>query len=186
MVDVTEVVANRSVVGLQVDELRRAFDQSFAEAVHAAEDAGELILTIRAGSYTYAVRLSEIAGIHECPKIVPLPGMKSGCLGIVGLRGRLHAVFRLSTLIDQSSASSNPPWLLITQGQDAPTLAVDAIDGCVAARPDDFRDVEKTANGIGHVRALFVRDGATCGVLHVPSLVALATGDSRAAEANKP
>lgn len=178
MAETPELNADRPKSAIQVVELRRAFDESFAKAIDSSEDKGELILAIRAGTDSYAIRLSEIAGIHECPKLAPLPGVKSTCLGIVGLRGRLHAVFRLSALVGGISNAPIPPWVLITPGQDAPMLAVEAIEGCFTTNPDEFRAVGQGGENTGHVRSLFVREGMARGVLHVPSLVAMATSGS--------
>lgn len=176
MADVSEVIANQSDFAIQVAELRRAFDQSFAEAPGASEKAGDLVLAIRAGSDQYVVRLSEIAGIHECPKIVPLPGTKPACLGLVGLRGRLHGVFRLSTLLGGTSGQTMPRWLLGAPGRDAPTFAVESIEACLAISPQEVRPVEQVNDTHAHLRELFIRDGVVRGLLHVPSLVGLAAG----------
>jgi chemotaxis signal transduction protein len=179
MTDAFDVHAYRGNGAIHVAELRQAFDQSFAEAAGTAEKAGDLVLAIRAGSDQHVVRLSEIAGIHVCPKIVALPGTTPTCLGLVGLRGRLHAVFRLSALLGDQRGQPPPRWLLIAPGRDAPTFAVDAVDACLAVAPEELRPVGDASHGEGHLHALFVRDGIVRGLLHVPTLVARAQGDRR-------
>jgi chemotaxis signal transduction protein len=176
MSDESALIVNQDQAVARVIELRTAFDQSFAEPIGAAEQTGELILAVRAGTGQYVVRLSEINGIHECRTIIPLPGMKPACLGMVGLRGRLHAVFRLSALLGAAPGHTAPKWLLMTPGRDAPTLAVDSIDGCLAMKPENLRPIDQASGVDGHLRALFVREGQVRGLLHVPALIGLALG----------
>lgn len=176
MSDESNVMVKQHGASLRVTELREAFDLSFAEPVIAAEAAGELGLAVRAGSGKHVIRLSDIAGIHETRTIVPLPGMKPACLGIVGLRGRLHAVFRLSALLGGATEQTNPKWLLMTPGRDTPAFAVDSIDGCVAMKPDEIRPMEHSTELNRHLRALFVRNGEVRELLHIPALMALALG----------
>lgn len=173
------VNANQENGLARVDELRKAFDQSFSEPIGMTDQSGDLVLAIRAGSEQHVVRLSEITGIHECRTIVPLPGMKTACLGMVGLRGRLHAVFRLSALLGAAPGQTAPKWLLMTPGRDAPTLAVDDIEGCVDMKPEDLRPIEHASDANGHLQALFVRNGEIRGLLHISALIELALGKTR-------
>lgn len=175
----SDISGNQGLTTARVAALRDAFDQSFAEPIGQAEQTGELVLAVRAGSEQHVVRLSEITGVHECRTIVPLPGMKSACLGVVGLRGRLHAVFRLSTMLGAAPGKTAPKWLLMTPGRDAPTLAVDSIEGCLPMKPEDLRPIGHANDMDGHLRALFVRDGEVRGLLHVPSLIEMALGTRR-------
>jgi len=179
MSDESAINANQDNILARVNELRHAFDQSFAEPIVNTDQSGDLVLAIRAGSEQHVVRLSEIAGIHECPTIVPLPGMKPTCLGMVGLRGRLHAVFRLSALLGAAPGQTAPKWLLMTPGRDAPTLAVDTIDGCLAMKPEDLRPIEQAGDVNGHLEALFVRDAEIRGLLRISTLIDLALGKAR-------
>ena len=68
--------------------LRRLFDDSFAAAATVESARLEGLLAIRLGSDPYALRLSEIAGLHAGVKIVPVPSANAQLLGIVtGLIG---------------------------------------------------------------------------------------------------
>ncbi len=161
-------------------DIRRAFDRSFGEPVSVNQESGDLVLAIRAGAEHHVVRLSEMAGIHECRKIVPLPGAKRSCLGLIGLRGRFHGVFRLSTLLGAPPVQTRTPWLLVAPGRDAPAFAVEAIDGCLEINAGELHPIGNGANTSQYVRGLFVRDGVARGLLDLPSLVAMATNHAQA------
>lgn len=158
--------------GVAVATMRQAFDQSFLEPAALTKEAGELVLAIRAGGERHAVRLSELAGVHECPKIVPLPGANPACLGLIGLRGRFHGVFRLSTLLGGSGAQTRAPWILIAPGRDAPAFAVEAIEGCFEMEEAALHPLSKGAQSSQYVRGLFVREETARGLLDLPALVA--------------
>lgn len=152
--------------------LRRAFDASFAAPSREAEQAGALVLAIRAGSQSYAVRLSDIDGVHECRKIVPLPGSPPGLRGITGIRGRLFAVHALASLLGLPEPREKPRWLLLAGGDAPIAMSVTAIEACLEVSPADL--VPAAGDGEGFVRELVTIAGQTRGVLVLEPLVALA------------
>jgi len=186
MADVTEVFDKLDGFSTPVIELRRAFDQSFADPAAVVQDAGDLVLVVRVGAIQCGVRLSEIAGIHRCPRIVSLPRLKKGCLGIIGIRGDLHAAYHLGVLLgDASGASTAPRWLVLAPGWDAPAFAFDAIDACLSIRTEELRAVDRPGAMKAHARTLFVRDGTARELLQMPALIALATGSAPSSLSNE-
>lgn len=155
-------------------ELRRAFDASFAAPARANEAEGELFLSIRSGGQSFAVRLGDIAGVHECHKIVALPGSAPTLAGLAGIRGRLYAVHVLSALLGIDAPSEKVQWLLIAAGEEPLALGVESIEACVEVAPDELRPAEGPAAEREHVRELLVREGKTRWVLAISSLVELA------------
>ncbi|MDI1442952.1 chemotaxis protein CheW [Polyangium sp. 6x1] len=164
-----------------VAELRRAFDASFAAPPRDAERSGELVLAIEAGGQGYAIRLSDIDGVHECRKLVPLPGSPPGLLGLTGIRGRLFAVHALGSLLGLPAANETPRWLLIAGGAEPVAIGVASIEACLEVNPADLVQVE-AMDGEGHVREIVTLAGRARGVLALESLVAIAkqrAGDHR-------
>src|SRR5689334_19598094 len=99
-------------------ELRRAFDESFAAPAAHEDIALEDMLALEVGGGRFAVRVSELAGVHACRKMVALPGAIPGLCGVVGIRGKLVAAYRLADLI---GAGVEPQggrlrWLLLCDG----------------------------------------------------------------------
>jgi chemotaxis signal transduction protein len=94
--------------------LRRLFDDSFAAAATAESARLEGLLAIRLGSDPYALRLSEIAGLHTGVKIVPVPSASAQLLGIVGLRGIMAPIYDLAALLGYPPAAS-PRWMVLAR-----------------------------------------------------------------------
>jgi chemotaxis signal transduction protein len=94
--------------------LRRAFDDGFAAAAAAKSARLEDLLAIRLGSDPYALRLSEIAGLHAGVKIVAVPSNRTQLLGIVGLRGIMAPIYDLAALLRYPPAA-NPRWMVLAR-----------------------------------------------------------------------
>lgn len=95
--------------------LRREFDGSFAQAPRLEREPLEGLLAIRLGGDPYAVRVSEISGIHADRRIMPLPTPVPELLGVAGLRGQIAPVYDLAALLGYARASS-PRWLMLLRG----------------------------------------------------------------------
>jgi chemotaxis signal transduction protein len=107
---------NMAGLDRRLEALRQAFDDSFALPALPQEVDQEDMLGIRMGSLHFAVRVSELAGVHAVRKIVALPEAVDGLLGVVGLRGRLVAVYDLSDLLGTEALAAATP-------RRAPTIA---------------------------------------------------------------
>ncbi len=110
--------------------LRRAFDRSFGLPPPAAHAAFEDFLAIRMGGAAYAVRLSEIAGLHSGRTVVPIPRTAPELLGIVGLRGTVVPVFDLRGLLG-CPEGAHPRWLMLARAPQPVALAFEQFDGHV-------------------------------------------------------
>jgi chemotaxis signal transduction protein len=96
--------------------MRRSFDESFAAAAASKSERLEDLLAIRLGSDPYALRLSEIAGLHVGVKIVAVPSPSAQLLGIVGLRGTLVPIYDLAALLGYPPAA-RPRWIVLARTQ---------------------------------------------------------------------
>jgi chemotaxis signal transduction protein len=137
----------------RIDELRRTFDSAFASEPAAPVERVDLI-ALRAAARSYAVRVSEIAGVVPFGGAVPLPCEEPAMLGIAAVRGTPLAVYDLAALVGDGPAKA-PRWMLLSAGADRVALAFDELDGylriprdqLVAAAPEHgakatFRPVE--------------------------------------------
>jgi chemotaxis signal transduction protein len=104
----------------RLEELRRAFDDSFALPALPQEVDQEDMLGIRVGSLQFAVRVNDLAGVHACRKIVALPESVEGLLGVVGLRGRLVAVYDLAELLGAEVLAAATPRRALTVAPPPP------------------------------------------------------------------
>ncbi|HVJ53731.1 MAG TPA: chemotaxis protein CheW [Aliidongia sp.] len=100
-----------TAISARAAELREAFDRSFAAPPRPDEGAAEDLLAIRIGGDPYAVRLSEIAGVHTDRKIVRVPGAPAALLGIAGFRGAIVPVYGTRDLLGDPGPAGR--WLML-------------------------------------------------------------------------
>ena len=148
-------------------ELRRAFDQAFAEepVLRAAELVP--VLTVRFGGAPHALRLSEIASIHTERKLVGLPSALPELLGLAALRNVLVPVYDLAACLGYAPGLAADCFLLAK----APVPV-----GLACAAPDSLRHVASSAfsPGPGAGRSHFagsVRIGDELPLIDVPSIL---------------
>jgi len=165
----------------RVEELRRAFDQSFAEPVRV--DTRETIdfISIRVAGDPYAIRMTEIAGLFADVRITSCPSPIAELRGIAGFRSTLTPVYDLAALLGCPMSSAR--WLTLVRG-GALALAFDAFDG-------HFRvDPGAVASGQGssasrHVHEIARQADHAWPVVDVPSVVATIKARATAAPYQK-
>lgn len=79
--------------------LRRAFDQTFAEARRSDPVPVEDFLEIRIGAFTYALRIREISAVHADRTVTPIPTPVRELLGITNIAGVILPVYDLGALL---------------------------------------------------------------------------------------
>jgi chemotaxis signal transduction protein len=109
-----------------LDDLRRAFDSAFASAPAPALERVDLI-ALRAGARSYAVRVSDIAGVVRFGDVVPLPCGEPALLGLAAVHGMPLPVYDLAALLGDGAAQA-PRWMLLSTGAERVALAFDEIE----------------------------------------------------------
>ena len=125
--------------------LRRLFDESFAAAATAKSTRLEGLLAIRLGSDPYALRLSEIAGLHAGVKIVAVPSAHAQLLGIVGLRGIMAPIYDLGALLGYPSAA-NPRWMVLARMSQPVGFAFETFESHLQVPETSLANDEGSAN----------------------------------------
>lgn len=169
--------AGSAAIRARLAELRRAFDDAFARPAEERGAAPLVLLGVRAGTGRFAVRIEELAGVHRCGRIAGLPGGPAGLLGLAGVRGRIHAVFRLSDLLGAAGSAEAPRWLLLAKAGEPIAFGVDGIDGQRRADAAALHPIEGAERG-GHVRWAVQLGEERLGVISINSL--LETTEQRA------
>ncbi|HVU15212.1 MAG TPA: chemotaxis protein CheW [Phototrophicaceae bacterium] len=108
--------------------LRRAFDQTFAEAPAEVTASTQAFLAVGVGGDNYALRLAEVAELYADKKVVPVPSQSADLLGIASFRGSLVAVYDLRILLGYP-VGLPPRWLILTARDRSIGLALDQLDG---------------------------------------------------------
>jgi purine-binding chemotaxis protein CheW len=154
-----------------VAELRRTFDQTFAEAPQTDAALHDDLLAIRIGNDPYAVPLREIAGLFADRRVTWLPGSVAELCGLVGLRGAILPVYDLGALFGYPRGAA-PRWLLVL-AHTAVALAFERFDGHLRVpRGAIFTVPERSvAAGSLHVHDVVRTETFMRPVIHVPSVL---------------
>jgi purine-binding chemotaxis protein CheW len=138
--------------------LRRAFDASFA-AEPAKPPERIALIAVRAGARSYALPISELAGVVRFGGAAKFPSSEPAFLGIAVVRGVTVPVYDLAAIRDEGAARA-PRWMLLAAGTEPLALAFDELEGTLRVFAGDIA----TAAGAGGAAApalQFVRDGET-------------------------
>jgi len=169
----------------KVAALRLAFDRTFAEPMRIETDAREALLAIRVGAENFAIRLSEVAGLHADKKITPIPGGHASLMGIAGFRGAVLPVYRLHVLLGLAAppAAGGAPrrWLVIAAAAPV-ALAFDAFEGQRRVPQDAIVRRPSRAEHNGCVREFVKSRKVVAPILHLPSVLDAIKAERPAAE----
>ena len=166
-IDTASVVATAAA-------LRRLFDESFAAPAASMTQRLEGLLAIRVGSDPYALRLSEIAGLHVGVKIVPVPSPAAQLLGIVGIRGMMAPIYDLAALL-RSPPAANSRWFIIARGPKPVGFAFETFESHLQVSQSSLAngDVEDAGTGAPkqHMRGTVRAAGALRPIIHLASVL---------------
>ncbi len=129
------------VASERLEELRRSFDQSFAEAPPTGTRDLVDLLAVRIAGDRFAFRLEDVAALVVGRRILALPSPSPEFLGVVGFRGLIVPVYSLRRLLGYPWGEA-PRWAILTATEDRVGLAFDdyegylRIPGTLVAPPD--------------------------------------------------
>jgi chemotaxis signal transduction protein len=149
-----------------VEELRRAFDATFATEPAAPVERVDLI-SLRAGGRTYAVRVSDVGGVLPFGVVVPYPSDERALLGLGVVRGSPVPVYDLAAMLGEGTARS-PRWMLLSAGVARVALAFDELEGYLRVPREDLAGASPTDSATAE---LLRRGSSPVPVVSVASIV---------------
>ena len=159
--------------------LRRLFDASFAAPAASMSQRLEDLLAIRVGSDPYALRTSEIAGLHVGVKIVPVPSPVAQLLGIAAIRGMMAPIYDLAALLRYPPAA-NPRWFIFARAPQPVGLAFETFESHLQASQSslatDNGEVGATVGTGQHLRGTVLAAGALRPIIHLASVLEMIGG----------
>ena len=159
--------------------LRRLFDASFAAPAASMSQRLEDLLAIRVGADPYALRTSEIAGLHVGVKIVPVPSPVAQLLGIAAIRGMMAPIYDLAALLRYPPAA-NPRWFIFARAPQPVGLAFETFESHLQASQSsltaDNREVGGTVGPGQHLRGTVLAAGALRPIIHLASVLEMIGG----------
>lgn len=104
--------AGEDSLAASLDEIREAFDASFAVAP-AGPRADEVpLLAIRVANDVVALRVHETLGLLKAGKIVAVPSRRPELLGVTGVRGAVIPVYSIARLTGRGEGET-PRWIVL-------------------------------------------------------------------------
>ena len=152
-------------------ELRRAFDEPFADAQRTESREVVEILSIQVAGSAYGLRLSQIRGLYPVDRIAPLRGPVPDLIGLATYRSKIVPVYGLGGLLGHPSRRT-PQWLAFTgAGEECVALALDHLVAhyCVAA--SDILTDAGPNQGRPHVRSAARVGERTLLLVDIPSIL---------------
>jgi purine-binding chemotaxis protein CheW len=134
---------NDSIKSKKAAELRQTFDHSFALPPSAASPEVQDLLTIRVLGNPYAIRLLDITELLTGHKIIPVPAVTSGLLGLAGIRGDIVPVFCLSSIIGYGPDIESPRWMVLCNPEEPIALALSDFEGHLRIPTSALHTAEK-------------------------------------------
>lgn len=95
-----------------LEEIRAAFDASFAVAPAGPPADDVPLLTIRVANDVVALRVHETLGLLKAGKIVAVPSRRPELLGVTGVRGAVIPVYSLARLTGRGEGET-PRWIVL-------------------------------------------------------------------------
>ena len=154
----------------RVRALRRDFDASFAAPPRSDADTFEDFLAIRIAGDSYAIRLADVAALAARPAVAPLPSRRPECLGLVGHKGALAALFSLPALLGANAGASAPRWMVLLRAGAGLALAFDDYEGCARVALSALASLGEAAKR-RHVARAARHGGVTRLIIDIPSIV---------------
>jgi purine-binding chemotaxis protein CheW len=161
---------HRIARGLDAAELRRAFDEAFAEAAATDTVLTEDVLDVKVGGAPYALRISELAGLVADAPLTPIASPVPEWLGVVGLRGTVVPVYDLGALLGQGTATA-PRWLAIASGKSPVGVAFELLERHRRVPAGDIVTDAGPDLAARHVQQLLRENTGLRPVISVPSIV---------------
>ena len=159
--------------------LRRHFDEAFAAPAASMTECIEDFLAIRVGSDPYALRLSEIAGLHVGVKIVPVPSPVAQLLGVVGIRGMMVPIYDLAALLGHPP-EANSRWFVLARAPQPVGFAFETFEWHLQVSQASLADGNGEASGTGgtapHMRGTVRAAGALRPIIHLASMLEMIGG----------
>jgi chemotaxis signal transduction protein len=154
-------------VGGRINRLRDDFDRSFTEPARSHDVEHVELLSIGAGGRSYALRLSQTAGLHPDRPVTPLPGPLAALLGLAGFAGTVVPVYDLAALLGHPG-TGRPRWLVLAAGAPMLALAFHELHGHVRVAADAI--VAESAGDVGGCqRGMVTLGDGTRPIVDVPA-----------------
>jgi len=159
-------------LGAKVARLRDLFDKSFALPPPLSVTGRVRLLAIRVADSPCALRLAALASVTLNRKIVPLPGAVPELSGLMGLGGRMVAVYSLAALLFPGKKDSPEAWVAQCGEDPSVGLSFAEFSGHLEAEPESFQRTTSAGARQALVRE-FVEHGSDArAVIDLPSVLA--------------
>lgn len=152
--------------------LKRDFDAAFAAPAVERDEQIEALVVLRVDAeLAIAMRVTELAGLYECPPVQRLPGGPSTQLGVAGLRGNLTLILSLGAVLGRGQVAPGK-WLALCRADRSVGFAFEALEGYVQLPASRIRRGRAEANVTTTVAEVVEIGGVARSLLNMAALLA--------------
>jgi chemotaxis signal transduction protein len=165
-------MTDQSRLAVTALELRNAFDQVYAlPPLSLDSEHTENLLAIRLAGDSYAIRVSEIAGLASDREVIVLPSPIPELLGVAGIRGGLVPVYSLAALVGHNRDGNHARWLALYGTEDPVGLAFSDFEGYLKVPSAQIYKAGQNHAIREHVRDLVRTADVVRAIVNIPSVV---------------
>lgn len=155
-----------------VEEMRRAFDSSFAAPASASIADVDDFIAIRVGTRPLAFRVVELVRLEVGCKIVALPADNPWLRGLASIQGKLIPVYDLELTLGFDQAPGERNWLALCSRGEPFGLAFDTFEGYFRVPRTEIFGVGPSEHAQKHQQQAVRDAGEVRPVVHLPSILA--------------
>lgn len=122
------------VLTKRAESLRSTFDERFRAPASPEQEATVDVLCVAVGHERVGVLIAETSQIVARPVVVRVPDAEAGCLGVLGHRGRLVAVFELAPDLGRTTLAAGESIVLVARRDPSVGFAAGRVLGYHRAR----------------------------------------------------
>lgn len=143
-------------LGTRAEELRQAFDQSFARAPTPERESLDDYLAFQVGEQSFILAMADIARLLPIGRLLLLPGSPPAFLGFTGLRGKTLPVYDLPALLGYPGRTT-PRWMVEIEGPTPVLLGFDRFEGQFRMPPGGSPVEARTVVDLNQLRGTISR-----------------------------
>ncbi len=103
----------------------------------ARDGDGVSVLVFETGDEAFAIKVENIEGVVDCPKITPLPNPPDGVVGVASVRGRMTLVMCLTA---DGTPGESRQRLILLKGDSQIGLFANRIEDVVSFAGNEWRE----------------------------------------------
>lgn len=155
----------------QVLQLKTEFDRAFAEPLRTQDSEFENFVGFNIEDAVFVLRMTEIKGLVQCKKVIPLPSADSHFIGITGVQGQLIPVYSLASILGYSKNNEEDRWLVLCEDKERIGFLLEDLQGYIRILASDLSASEKLEKKQESISGAIHFGSKVAGIVNLSSIV---------------